>query len=316
MHSLDTRYKALVHYKQFLPSLRKVSRIYNVSKSSLQRWLSKSGVRVRKRRTRKQLCKDIYTTITNALTNNPFLTSKELVHLLSKELNLTVSQSTSKRYIHQAGFSSKKAFRVSSKVHPPGQVLSFCNDYLKATNLVCIDEAGFYLGDHKHRGYAPIGKRLNVSNSTQLRRSRISLAMAISKDGVVGYKITKESFNKRSFIDFIASLQLPPGTTLLLDNVPFHKSKETLATFQAKGYLPLFILPYSPKLNAIENVFSVLKSRYRALCPVPTVTGFNYSTLLERVICQLGTFERFFYRVNNFVQQAIASHGVGFSGYG
>ena len=39
MISRELRYKAVIHYKHFLPSLRKVSRLYGVSKSSLQRWL-------------------------------------------------------------------------------------------------------------------------------------------------------------------------------------------------------------------------------------------------------------------------------------
>jgi transposase len=39
MHPLEIRYKAVIHYKYFLHSLRKVANHYNVSKSSLQRWI-------------------------------------------------------------------------------------------------------------------------------------------------------------------------------------------------------------------------------------------------------------------------------------
>lgn len=320
MHSLDTKYKAIVHYRHFLPSLRKVAALYNVSKSSLQRWLVNGGIPVHKQRSKKQLSQDISTAISKALTFNPFLTANELVHVLSNDLQITISRSTTKRYIHQAGFSNKKAFRISSRSHDPNDVLSFCGDYLKASpKIVCIDEAGFYIGDNRRRGYAPVGKRLNVASSPQLRRTRISLALAVSKEGVIGYKLMMKSFNKQTFIDFVNSLPRAVGTTtVILDNIPFHKSKETQQAFQAKGYRPLYILPYSPKLNAIENVFSVLKSRYRSLCPMtsaPAATNFSYTRLLEDVICGVGSLERFFRRVDDIVREAMSNRGRQFSGY-
>jgi transposase len=39
MQPREVRYRAVVHYKLFLHSLRKVAQLYNVSKSSLQRWI-------------------------------------------------------------------------------------------------------------------------------------------------------------------------------------------------------------------------------------------------------------------------------------
>ena len=67
-----------------------------------------------------------------------------------------------------------------------------------------------------------------------------------------------KNFNKLTFIEFVNSLPLSEGTTVILDNIPFHRSKETIEAFQAKGYKPLYTLPYSPKLNAIENVLMTL----------------------------------------------------------
>lgn len=39
-----------------------------------------------------------------------------------------------------------------------------------------------------------------------------------------------------------------------MDNVAFHRSVETKRAIDDNGYIALYILPYSPKLNAIEYV--------------------------------------------------------------
>ena len=48
-----------------------------------------------------------------------------------------------------------------------------------------------------------------------------------------------------------------------MDNVPFHKSKEVIALIEKSKNIPLFIPPYSPEFNGIENIFSILKSKVR-----------------------------------------------------
>ena len=45
MFPKDVKYKAIVHYKHFLPSLRTVARIYNVSKSMMSRWVNEVRIR-------------------------------------------------------------------------------------------------------------------------------------------------------------------------------------------------------------------------------------------------------------------------------
>jgi hypothetical protein len=42
--------------------------------------------------------------------------------------------------------------------HSVDDVLRFCNQYLDAPDVVCIDEVGFYVGDHGKYGYSQIGK--------------------------------------------------------------------------------------------------------------------------------------------------------------
>lgn len=52
---------------------------------------------------------------------------------------------------------------------------------------------------------------------------------------------------------------------VIMDNVSFHKSKEVIKLFEQHNVIPLFIPPYSPCCNPIEEVFSVMKRYYRNL---------------------------------------------------
>lgn len=55
---------------------------------------------------------------------------------------------------------------------------------------------------------------------------------------------------------------LKEGSTLIMDNATFHKSQETRNLVRAAGCKILFLPPYSPDLNPIEQVWANIK-RYR-----------------------------------------------------
>ena len=50
-----------------------------------------------------------------------------------------------------------------------------------------------------------------------------------------------------------------------MDNSSLHTTKLITDTLQNKKFESLFIPPYSPDCNPIENVFSVIKNRYRKI---------------------------------------------------
>lgn len=52
-----------------------------------------------------------------------------------------------------------------------------------------------------------------------------------------------------------------------MDNAVFHKSKSVIDNITKSGNKIIFSLPYSPKLNPIENFFSQLKNHVRNESP-------------------------------------------------
>ena len=161
MISRELRYKAVIHYKHFMPSLRKVSRLYGISKTSLHRWV-RADPACRKRRTKKDIRASIANEISQCIAQNPFVTALEVSRHVSSTCDARMSRSTAARYIKRCGFSYKKAFRRVDYSHTLPVVQGFCEGYLQSEEIVCIDEAGLYVGDHCKNGYSPVGCRLRL----------------------------------------------------------------------------------------------------------------------------------------------------------
>jgi transposase len=60
---------------------------------------------------------------------------------------------------------------------------------------------------------------------------------------------------------------LAKGDVVILDNLGSHKGKPARAAIRATGAHLLFLPPYSPDLNPIEQVFAKLKHLMRAAEP-------------------------------------------------
>jgi transposase len=228
------------------------------------------------------------------------------------------------RHVKSIGWTMKNASRVVDYNHDNQNVKSFCESYNQAVNgnLICIDEAGFYIGDHQRRGWSKRGTKLKIQCGKSLRRSKLTLIMAVSANGIVHHEVLDHNCKKVDFIAFIERLAAPIGSSLLMDNIAFHHSKETQAAMEKKGFVPLFIPPYSPKLNSIENVFGMLKPMYRRQCPPSINAAFDYRALFESIVASLKSrgLEAFFSKTQNVVRSTLLSieadrAGFRFCGY-
>ena len=75
--------------------------------------------------------------------------------------------------------------------------------------------------------------------------------------------------NSKAFADFLRIALIGyTGYYLILDNVSFHKSRCVKSVLQEIGVTPVFIDPYCPEQNPIEEVFSQVKWYVRKGSPV------------------------------------------------
>jgi transposase len=302
-----------------------VSRFYGVSKSSLQRWVKQSP-NYKKQRSKKCLKDDIKKCILDQTRKNPFIKIEELANIISSTCNITRSRRTVNRYVTSQGISFKSAFRMVNFVHPNEKVKQFCNNYIEACDndsLISIDETGFYLGDHRKKGWCPKGKRLAIKSDKSLRRVKFTLILAVSKKGLIDFEILNHNCKKIDFIKFVTNLKVPSKSTIIMDNIPFHHSKEVVAALTLKGVSILYALSYSPRINPVETVFGMLKPIYRAKCPPEFNSKFDYKSLFETTLINRlnnRSLENYFMHVRKIAVDTIANInidpiGFKFNGY-
>ena len=78
-----------------------------------------------------------------------------------------------------------------------------------------------------------------------------------------------------------------------MDNVSFHKSKKIKKLVEDSGNHLLFIPPYSPDFNPIEEVFSKLKS---FVCNIitPLTIKKNICNVVTKFIRSVDTFKMYY----------------------
>ena len=87
----------------------------------------------------------------------------------------------------------------------------------------------------------------------------------ISAPWVIDGPINGELFTL--YVEKVLAPTLAKGEVVILDNLGSHKGKPARNAIRAKGAHLLFLPPYSPDLNPIEQVFAKLKHLIRAAEP-------------------------------------------------
>lgn len=74
-----------------------------------------------------------------------------------------------------------------------------------------------------------------------------------------------ELFN--AWVEQFLAPQLRPGQVVVMDNASFHKSAKTRELIEAVGCRVLFLPPYSPDLNPIEQFWANMKRWIKTRIP-------------------------------------------------
>jgi len=104
-----------------------------------------------------------------------------------------------------------------------------------------------------------------------IRSKNYSICAGISKNGILHFKTQNSAYNKTTFCDFLKeifekmNLMNFRNYAIIMDNVAFHKSTEVRTIIEESGHSLLFLPPYSPQLNPIEEFFSKWK-QHRKIC--------------------------------------------------
>ncbi|KAF7687807.1 hypothetical protein CDIK_2996 [Cucumispora dikerogammari] len=106
-----------------------------------------------------------------------------------------------------------------------------------------------------------------------IRSKNHSICAAISRGGIIHYSSQKQAFNGDSFINFLSELFRKMSVrrmfnfTFIMDNVAFHKIIRVRKIIAENSHTILFLPPYSPQLNPIEEFFSKWKHYVKSKNP-------------------------------------------------
>lgn len=119
------------------------------------------------------------------------------------------------------------------------------------------------------RGWAPGGERL-VEAIPGGHWHTSTLVQAVALEGTRAAMVLDGPMNSVCFAGFCQWLLAPslrPGDLVVMDNLSSHRSAAAVRAIEAVGARVVYLPPYSPDLNPIENIFSKVKQLFRGLRP-------------------------------------------------
>jgi transposase len=131
--------------------------------------------------------------------------------------------------------------------------------------LVFIDETWTKTNMAPTRGWAPRGQRLNAKVPHGHWQTMTFIA-ALRYDRIDAPCMFDGPINAQSFQAYVNQVLVPtlkPRDIVILDNLGSHKGEAVRAAIRAVGARLIFLPPYSPDLNPIEQVFAKLKHLMR-----------------------------------------------------
>ena len=131
--------------------------------------------------------------------------------------------------------------------------------------FVFVDECSTNISLSPIYARAPRGERA-YGKAPRNWGQNISLIGAIGADGVKPSMTTQgavDGFAFETYIEHFLAPALKAGQIVVMDNLSVHKSKRAKELIEQKGANLLFLPPYSPDFNPIEEAFSKLKGILR-----------------------------------------------------
>ncbi|THV06429.1 hypothetical protein K435DRAFT_960414 [Dendrothele bispora CBS 962.96] len=217
-----------------------------------------------------QACRDVYS-------RNPDTYLKELQWYLAIHHDLAISIPALHSNLEKAGLTRKVLQKIAEER----------DEQLRTDFKNCIQNPQFFSGtgrefvtvdessknDHttaRRYGRAPIGLPAQITD-VFIRGTRYSLVAALSTNGYIAAKAIEGSYDAAEFFSFILDDVVPqmnayPGdqSVLIMDNARIHHNEALKEALNSQGIMLIYLPPYSPDLNPIEESFSTWKAYLQA----------------------------------------------------
>ena len=136
---------------------------------------------------------------------------------------------------------------------------------IDASRLIFVDETWAKTNMTPTRGWCPRGEPL-IAKVPHGHWKTLTFIAGLRADGICAPCVLDGPINGRSFLAWVEQCLVPTlrqGDIVVLDNLRSHKSQAVRQAIRNVGAKLIFLPPYSPDLNPIEQVFAKLKTLLR-----------------------------------------------------
>lgn len=238
----------------------------------------------------------VLTALLDHLLTKPDLYLEEMAEFIWDTYALRVSVRIIRRSLKACNWSKKKTKRVARERDPKlrDACLHELSEY-KSFQLVFVDESGCdTLAGVRRTGWAPRGIPA-VQTANFHREQRHQVLPAYTQDGIIHTQIFQGPTDGEVFKNFIRELlprcgQWPqPNSVLVMDNASFHQGSSIRELCDEAGVMLVFLSPYSPDLNPIEELFSQLKAYIRRHWREQAPNFDNFGDFLRWAVSNVGS---------------------------
>ena len=137
---------------------------------------------------------------------------------------------------------------------------------LNPAKLVFIDETGLSTKMARLRGRAPRGERCRAGVPHGHWKTT-TFTGALRLTGMTAPFVYDGAMNGNVILAYVEQVRvsaLAAGDVVIMDNLPAHKAAGVRDAIEVAGASLLYLPPYSPDFNPIENAFAKLKALLRA----------------------------------------------------
>lgn len=254
--STDIR-KRVIAFVEGGGSKAEAARRFQVSRGSVYNWTSvadglsyrKPGPKSSRRVDRKALRRDVE--------DHPDRTQKE------RAGHFGVSRHCIWHNLRELGFSRKKTtgYKERSLIKRKAYLRLRERYARRGKTFVYIDESGFTPSANRRYAYALKGQRVYglVAGKRRPRTSLIAARIGESFEEPFLFQGTCNANVFNAGLERQLCPRLNENHVVVMDNVPFHKGRNTRERIEQRGATLLFLPPYSPDLNPIENDCAAIK---------------------------------------------------------
>lgn len=212
---------------------------------------------------------------------NCALSLKQIKQKVFQVFNILVCETTIRNSLLRFHYSLKK-ISIRPQRRNNEQTINirenYANNFLvlaasrEERQIIFLDEVGFCFTMRSGYGRSIRGTPA-VLTVPQIRSRNISVCCSISKYEILYYRAQVVPFNTNFFTNFLIDLfqvlieKNIHNALLIMDNVGFHKAEIIQNLVRERGHEILYLPPYSPFLNPIENMFAKWKQYIRSRAP-------------------------------------------------